>query len=171
LEDLEIKVASEDIKTIMEGGGLFLFGKTGTGKTLYASSLLLEVIRKHKLEDHSTITGQYTGGSEFFQEIRETMNNPEISSSDVLQKYEEADILILDEIGTEKLSDWVFQMLYLLINYRYEYLKPTIIVNNFGLKQLRQQLQDERIPSRIAGMCKVKHFEGRDYRIQENTNG
>ena len=167
LHELTIEVAPEDISIIMEGKkGLFIFGKTGTGKTLYASALLLEVIKKHKLEDHSTITSRYTGGSEFFQEIRDTLDSPGISSSDVLRKYEEVDVLILDEIGTEKPSDWVLQMLYLLINYRYEYLKPTIIVSNFGLKQLRKQLQDDRIPSRIEGMCASKSFEGRDYRIK-----
>jgi DNA replication protein DnaC len=89
-----------------------------------------------------------------------------ISSSDVLRKYEEADILILDEIGTEKPSDWVFQMLYLLINYRYEYLKQTIIVSNFGLAELQERLNDDRIPSRIEEMCVSKSFEGRDYRVK-----
>jgi DNA replication protein DnaC len=71
----KIVVSPEDILTIIdEEKGLFIFGGTGTGKTLYASALLLEVIKKHKLEDHSTITGRYIGGSEFFQEIRETMD-------------------------------------------------------------------------------------------------
>lgn len=172
LNKLIIKVSLEDVLTIIDDGkGLFLFGDTGTGKTIYAASLLLEVIKKRKLEYKSTISGKYTGGSEFFQEIRETMNNSEISSSDVLQKYEEADILILDEIGTEKPSDWVFQMFYLLMNHRYEYLKPTIIVSNFGLMELTERLNDDRIPSRIEAMCKSKCFKGLDYRIRENNNG
>lgn len=167
LNKLTIEIDPGDIVTVVEDKrGLFIFGDTGTGKTIYATSLLLEVMKKQKLEYKNTISGKYIGGSEFFQEMRETMDNSEISSSDVLQKYEEADVLILDEIGTEKPSDWVFQMLYLLINYRYEYLKPTIIVSNFGLEELTERLDDDRIPSRIEGMCKSKSFEGRDYRIK-----
>jgi len=171
ITELSIEVVQEDIDAVIDARkGLFIYGKTGTGKTIYAASLLLEIIKKYKLEDHSTITGQYIGGSEFFQEIRDTFSMPSATSSDVLQKYEDADLLVFDEIGTEKPSDWVLQMLYLLINYRYEHRKPIIIVSNFGLKELRKRLQDDRIPSRITGMCKIKHFEGSDFRIKGEQN-
>jgi len=164
--ELEIEVEQEDVAHIIENKkGLFIYGGTGTGKTIYASSLLLEVMKQRKLKQRLTYTGSYIGGSEFFQEIRETLNSKEITSSDILQKYEEVDVLILDEIGTEKPSDWVFQMLYLLVNHRYEYLKPTIIVSNFGLAELQERFNDDRIPSRIEGMCKIKYFEGRDFRV------
>ena len=171
LEQLDIEIDAEDIKHVdQDNQGLYIFGNTGTGKTVYAASLLMEVIKLHKIRNKS-FHALYIGASEFFRELRNGMDDPSLSSSSILQKYEKVDLLVLDDLGTETPSDWVMQTLYILINTRYEYLRTTIFVSNFGLTALRVRLQNDRIPSRIEAMCKSKCFKGLDYRIRENNNG
>src|SRR3990167_9483378 len=72
-------------------------------------------------------------------------------------------VLIIDDIGAEKMSDWVRQILYYIINEREQRLLPTVITSNFSLQQIAEQI-DIRISSRIAGMCKLIKLTGMDRR-------
>jgi len=69
--------------------------------------------------------------------------------------------LVLDDLGTCKLSEWMFEILYSLINYRYEYLKTTIITSNYSIEQLAELWNDDRITSRIVRSGEV--FEKEHY--------
>ena len=80
-----------------------------------------------------------------------------------MDKYGDYHLLVLDDFGVEKISDWSYQLLYMLINRRYNNLKTTIFTSNFSLEQIAQQLGDDRLTSRIQHMCDVQKFEG-DYR-------
>ena len=72
--------------------------------------------------------------------------------------------LALDDIGSEKATDWALQMLYLLIDRRYSQMLKTIITSNLTLDQIADRL-DDRISSRIAGMCKIVSIKGKDRRL------
>ena len=74
--------------------------------------------------------------------------------------------LIIDDIGAEKLTDFVRQTTYYLINEREMNELPLIITSNYGLEQLAEQI-DDRIASRIAGMCEIVKFKGEDKRIKK----
>jgi hypothetical protein len=73
--------------------------------------------------------------------------------------------LILDDIGTEKPSEWAQQNIFLIIDRRYETLRQTIFTSNLSLDELSERLGD-RITSRIAEMCKVIELKGKDRRIK-----
>jgi DNA replication protein DnaC len=72
--------------------------------------------------------------------------------------------LILDDLGTEKVSDWVLQSMYQIINARYVQMRQTVITSNHSLEELRSRIGD-RIPSRIAEMCEVFELRGKDRRV------
>jgi DNA replication protein DnaC len=86
--------------------------------------------------------------------------------SAILEYFSEKDILFLDDMGSEKTTEWVLQTLYLLIDRRYRDMKKTIISSNLTLDELAQKL-DDRIASRIAGMCKVIEIKGKDRRLNK----
>ena len=82
----------------------------------------------------------------------------------IIQRYSEADCLVLDDLGAEKTTDWSFSVLYLIIDNRYNNYKKTIITSNFALNQLAGKLGDDRIPSRIRAMCSIVKMDGDDRR-------
>ncbi len=64
---------------------------------------------------------------ELFSEIKSTYDTNSLACErEVLEHYQRAHLLVLDDFGTIKPTDWVLQTLYLIINYRYENLKKTI---------------------------------------------
>jgi len=74
-------------------------------------------------------------------------------------------LLFLDDLGAEKMSEWVAEQFYLILNFRYEAKLPTIITSNYSLGELSERLGD-RIASRIAEMCDVVKIDGKDRRLK-----
>jgi len=133
---------------------LFLYGPTETGKTIHSAFLCLQ-------ENKNLYLGGDTSGKEFifvsfpelFSEIKATFGSNEISEIDVLEKYKKVYLLVLDDFGVKNASDWFLELLYIIINYRYEYLLKTIITSNTSLEDISNKLGDDRISSRIGRMC------------------
>ncbi len=73
-------------------------------------------------------------------------------------------ILILDDIGAERSSEWTRERLYLILNKRYEYMLPVIFTSNCDLDLLAEQVGD-RITSRIKGMTILLKVDGEDKRL------
>ena len=89
----------------------------------------------------------------------------ENDTEEVLNEYEQAHLLIIDDLGAENITDWSYEMLYQIINYRYSNLLPTIFISNLSDLELEKKL-DKRIVSRIYEMCKKGiRLTGKDYRI------
>lgn len=78
-------------------------------------------------------------------------------------------LVILDDIGAEKPSDWVEEQLYALIDLRYRMQRSTIFTTNCTLKQLESQI-GSWVVSRIFEMCEGVKVEGRDWRKQSLFN-
>lgn len=75
-------------------------------------------------------------------------------------------ILILDDVGAEKLTDWVAETFYLIVNKRYNEMLPTIFSSNLAVGELAEMLGD-RTASRIVEMCDIIKIDGEDRRLKK----
>lgn len=132
----------------------FIYGEPGNGKTIYACWLLLREQRQLYLTD-KTESCEFISVPELIQKIKVTFNNSDITEQEILNHYSSVHLLVLDDLGTVKCTDWTYQILYLIINNRYENMKKTIITSNLNLEQLSNYLGDDRITSRIERMGKI----------------
>jgi len=77
-------------------------------------------------------------------------------------------VFILDDIGVEKVSEFVEEFMYMLINNQYEKVYPIVITSNLPLSQLAEKLGD-RIVSRIKEMCNIVEIKGEDKRLKKTS--
>jgi len=74
----------------------------------------------------------------------------EVSSSELLRMIKSIDVLILDDIGTEKPTNWVNEIFYSILNDRMTAKKITIFTSNCNIEELKH---DERVSNRIEKMA------------------
>ena len=148
-----------------DGKGLLLMGGCGSGKTHLAVAALLEII-------HSDKTGKlmFSNFQDLIQEIQASFDNDQVpSKSELLKPLLEADLLVLDELGSQKPSMFVHDILYYVINSRYNEERVTIFTTN-----LTDELQErigERLRSRLHEMTEEIRLTGvPDYRVRKNLN-
>ena len=185
LRDAGIPVKYRDIKTdklnllaeiVNNKKSFYAWGSAGTGKTVFACSVVREMFWKYGEMGHAKTRyvndiGDwisdiwFVSSPEFIMELQDLYRKEGESAWDCLQKVARKTVLILDDLGAEKMTDFVRQALYYLINEREQWQKQTIITSNFSLAQLDEYI-DGRISSRIAGMCKVVEFTGKDRRLK-----
>jgi len=139
-----------------EISNLYLYGETEVGKTIYAAFLCLHASKlKYLTEDISGKDFLFVSFPELFMEIKETFEDKTKSEVTVLNKYREVDLLVLDDFGVKNSSDWFIEVLYVIINYRYEQQKTTVFTSNYSLQEMASLLGDDRISSRIERMCRI----------------
>ena len=154
----------DDFTWLREGDpiktGIYMTGAPGTGKTVYASKLLLHVARYREVnKDKRWRSFEFISVPELLVEIKSTYeSSAQSTEKQIVDRYSDCDFLVLDDISAERTNEWAFQTLYLIINRRYEWLRTTIFTSNLSLDALARKLGDDRIPSRINSMCKVKVF-------------
>jgi predicted ATPase len=142
------------------GVNLFITGKSGSGKTVLASCIAKECIKNR-------IEFQWISFPSFLMELQNLYNKNKDSDTpfELAEKISNFNgVLIIDDIGAEKITDWVRQITYYIFNEREQRNLPIIITSNFSLEEVAQQV-DVRISSRIAGMCKSIKLNGKDRRI------
>lgn len=128
------------------GKGLYFYShEKGSGKTLLALALGNALMNVHKA------TVRFITTVELFTEIRKTYEKDSMfKESQLLDSLKQVQVLILDDIGTEKKSDWVNEMLYQTLNTRMTSKVITIFTSNVHVSKLKH---DERIISRIEAMA------------------
>ena len=139
---------------LLKLGSYYIQGPVGSGKTIQAAFLCLEAKKRKYLEvtDREIL---FITVSEFLNMIKVSYSDPESDEQLILDRYSEAEFLVLDDFGPERSTDWAMALLYLLINRRYENLLDTVITSNLTLEELTTKLGDERIPARIERMCEI----------------
>jgi DNA replication protein DnaC len=145
--------------------GLFLIGPPGIGKSHLAVAAL-----KHAML-RSGAHGLFYDVRELLKLIRSTYN-PVVKTAemDVLRPVLESDLLVLDDLGAEKTSEWVEETLNLVVNTRYNERRPTIFTSNYedeeqtGKGDTLLERVGYRIHSRLHEMCEFLEFDGVDYR-------
>lgn len=154
--DISKKIQEIITEQIKERNGVYFYGESGVGKTHIVCALV-----KNLLENNIEVMFLNTG--EFLERIRQEYNENEDRDCfrDVMDFK---GVLIFDDIGAEKTSEWVRERLYLIINKKYEDMIPVIFTSNHDLETLASKTGD-RIVSRIVGMTKIIKVEGDDKRL------
>jgi DNA replication protein DnaC len=145
--------------------GLLFHGPFGVGKTHLAVGILKAIIRKIGAK------GYFFETPELLRQVRNTYNNQvDETEMGILKPILDADILVLDDLGTEKTSEWVQETLGLLINSRYNTRRPTILTSNLydpldsaDPNSFMFQI-GARTRSRLLEMCEWVEIQGPDIR-------
>lgn len=83
--------------------------------------------------------------------VRPTAPRPGVDSEQEFERYSRASLLVLDDLGAAKTTEWTEEINYRLVNYRYERDLPTLITSNVPPKQLGAAM-GERVASRLIEM-------------------
>jgi DNA replication protein DnaC len=139
------------------GKGLYFCGGVGTGKTHLAVAVMNELIRKKRTPS------LFVTVPELLDNLRETYNKPGRNLDEWMDVVQNAEFLVLDDLGSERSTEWVRERIFVIVNHRYREALPTVFTSNIGPKDLAEQL-GERTASRIIAMCDWIALEGDDYR-------
>jgi DNA replication protein DnaC len=165
----------------VDNTGLLFIGSIGAGKTHLAVGIAKELILG------KGIACLFCDYRELLKQIQNSYNaSVQATELDVLRPVFETEIVVLDELGAVKPTEWVWDTVSLILNTRYNHNRTTIITTNyaddpgqdlyanpsseFGRAQRamrRETLGDrigERMRSRLHEMCRVVKMEGEDFR-------
>lgn len=142
----------------------FIYGPANYGKTVTAAFMLLQE-KKNLYMDNNVERKDclFVSVPDIFYELKSTFSDKEKTEYQIVEKYRNAHLLVLDDIGVKNPSDWGLEILYLIINHRYDWMKKTVITSNLSLVELAETFRDNRITSRIERMC-GKIIEKRNWR-------
>jgi len=128
----------------------YIWGTVGSGKTVLAAKLLMKWSLYQFINGGTHQKIIFLPLTDFIENLqKEFSTNTKI----LFDVYKQADLLVLDDIGVLKQTEWVYQSLYALVSYRYRMEKTTIYTSNSSLAQLTAYFADDRITSRIADDC------------------
>ncbi len=165
-----------------DGKGLMFVGPIGVGKTHLAVGLLRSLITERGA------SGLFYDYRDLLKRIQDSYGRRDISERQVLGPVFEADVLLLDELGAAKPTEWVWDTVQHILNTRYNDRRTTIITTNYpndietpfgeweGLAEDKWKARmamhkdtlgdriTERMRSRLQEMCVVVNMQGPDYR-------
>jgi DNA replication protein DnaC len=167
----------------VEKTGLLFVGSVGVGKTHLAVGIIKALIRD------KGVRCLFCDYRELLKSIQNSYN-PSVQATEmkILQPVFDAEVLVLDELGAVRSTEWVFDTVNYILNSRYNDNKTTIITTNFPDKPEQDNVEDsssisqaaaakaarketlgdrigERMRSRLHEMCKKVEMEGRDFRL------
>ena len=134
---------------------IFLAGTVGTGKTHLAVAGARANLPRVAFLRQAELSREVRGARDAEQE------------GEIIRGWASVPVLILDDLGAAKDTEFMVGLLYEIIDWRYMNRPGGLIVtSNRTLDQLAEKLGDDRIPSRLAQMCKVLKMTGKDHRIE-----
>lgn len=131
---------------------LLLMGGNGTGKTHLAVATMSQV----------TGMGGVSAKFDTFANILETIRKAYGTDDDPLTQYQTVDLLVIDDLGQEKFTDWANEVYFKIINARYEKQLPTIITTNLSQQEIKAL--NKATYSRLHEAYRVLKMDGEDYR-------
>ena len=169
-KDLKAFEALNDYKEnivahVNNGEGLYIWSSnTGNGKTSWACKIMGHYFRKIAFSSGLENEGLYIYLPTFLDDLRNSYNNPSPEFDTELEMVKSCKLLIIDDIGAERVTEWVRERLVSIINARSSNGLCTIYTSNLSLKGLTDKLGDERISSRIKGSVTEINLLGKDNR-------
>lgn len=153
---VEAARARRGIPRIDRGRSLMLLGPTGTGKTHTAYA----AIRALALSGASC-PWLFTTAADLYARLRPRHG---VDSEQVFDTYTNVCLLVLDDLGAAKGTEWNEEVNYRLINHRYEHEQPTLITSNVAPARLADAV-GERVASRLSEMADRVVLKGTDRRL------
>lgn len=141
---------------LRENRGLLLFGDVGTGKTFSAACIANELLAQGYSVIMTSLIKLVDGGAE-----------------ELIARIGDIDLLILDDLGAERSTDYGLERLYGAVDARYRSGKPVIYTTNLPLEVLKkpQDTRYARIYDRILERCFPVEFRGVSRRKREARRG
>ena len=157
------------------GNGLLLTGSIGVGKTHLAVGMLQALVTERGAK------GLFFDYRDLLKQVQNSYNRSvEATELEVLKPVFDAEVLVLDELGAAKPTDWVWDTVAHILNTRYNDKRTTIITTNYadapaggsgGTAAQRATREEtlgdrigERMRSRLAEMCVTVQMQGTDFR-------
>ena len=136
------KEYAENFDQVLKNGRSAIFvGRVGTGKTHLAAGIALSIMQQQRSALFVTV-------QRLIRRVKDSWRTKEETESDVINAFASPDLLILDEVGVQFGSEFEKQLLFDVLNERYEKLKPSILLSNIPNEQLSDYL-GERVMDRL----------------------
>lgn len=135
--------------------GLLLWGGVGCGKTYAGHCICNELIGR--------------GIPAFVTSLSRVLNTSGFDKSDILERVQKTPLVVFDDLGAERASNYAVETVFTLIDERYRARKPLIVTSNLTLDELKnaRDLDRKRIYDRVLGRCVPLHFDGGSKREEE----
>jgi DNA replication protein DnaC len=167
---------ADDYPAMMTPGrGLMFSGSSGLGKTHLAVGILKVLVQEKRCD------GLFCYYQQLLKDIQDSWNvTTSTTELQVLEPIFKAEVLILDDLGSVKPTDWVWDVVAMVLNTRYNHGRLTIVTTNFtNLPEVTNRSSDlheytksqtlgdrigNRMRSRLLEMCREVKMQGLDYR-------
>ena len=153
-----------DIIQRSQRNGLFIVGNCGVGKSHLAYAIVNALIERNTSVLCMTMI-------DLLLKIKSSFQTKEQTEEQILKIYEDCSLLVIDDLGKEKPTEWALQMIYTIIDRRYNALKPIIITTNYSATELIQRFTisgdsstGTAIVDRLFEMCNYVPINGDSFR-------
>jgi len=174
-----LNYARKFYKHYENGNWLLMQGKYGTGKTHLAIATIKDAAYwfasnysdkriDYPVDAISTKENMrpilFKNVTDLLQDIKKAYNHIDVDEDQVMWKYQTKPLLVIDDLGAEKPSEWQQEKLYSILDYRYRELKPTVITTNYSMGELIDRVS-QRVVERIQEASYKTGFRGESYRM------
>jgi DNA replication protein DnaC len=120
------------------GDSLLIWGQPGNGKSHLAAAVCHEIKERGKVPIFQTM-------SELLERIRSTFRQErKEQEAEIMAALQKCDLLVLDDLGAEKVTDWTLDVLFRIIDGRYRKKKPTLFTTNFSPTELLHRFKPDK---------------------------
>lgn len=154
-------------------GNLYLHGSTGTGKTTKASRILKQtIIENTQLYGESQFVCLAKVGmvsiAQLLENLRKSYNNRGMTEGEMMAFYTTCDLLILDDLGADALTEWGVSKIFDIIDTRLSNLRLTVVTSNFSPRELYERFGStvtaQAVVSRLSSYER-REVDGKDRRL------
>ena len=141
---------------LRDGEGLLISGAPGNGKSHLAAAIVNELVPRG-------VAAVFSNVPELLSRLRRTFNNSGENEARLMRGLVEADLLVLDDLGAQKWTEWSEETIYNIVNARYNAKLPLIITTNAKPAELVESI-GIRSQSRIEEICVITENPAASYR-------